>query len=78
MILNIETMNDEECLKAFLGFLKERVGINTGFVRDPDTGNITHQVVQLTCGEYTSISEPEPLEVVLRPATGEEVGATIN
>lgn len=74
----IKNMTDEECLTTFLEFLENRITFNTGFVRDPDTGNLTHQVVQITCGEMATISQPEPLEVILRPATGEEIGATVN
>lgn len=76
--MKIKKMTDEECLKTFLEFLSERVTINTGFVRDPESGNVTHQVIQITCGEFTTVSQPTPLEVVLRPATGTEQGATVN
>ena len=70
-------MTDEECLQKFLEFLSERVSINTLFVQD-DADNLTHQILQIKCGEFVSVSEPEPLAVVLRPATGEELGATVN
>jgi len=76
--MKISKMNDEECLTKFLEFLEERVSINTGFIRDPDTGNITHQVLQVSCGDYLSVSQPQPLENVLRLANAEEVGATLN
>lgn len=71
-------MTDEECLTKFIEFLDERIEINTGFVRDPETGNITHQVVQISCGDFVTVSQPEPLEMVLRPATAAEIGATVN
>lgn len=75
---SIKNMTDEECLTTFLQFLDERITLNTGFVREPETGNITHQIVQVECGELVTVSQPEPLEVILRPATGEEIGATVN
>ena len=72
-------MTDEECLSKFLEFLEERVELSTGFVTDEKTGNLTHQVVHITCGDYVSVSQPEPLEVILRPAGGTEIeGAVIN
>lgn len=73
----IKTLTDEECLTQFLKFLEERVTIETGFLPD-DEGNITHQVIQVTCGEYTSVSQPEPLAVSLRLASAEESGQTVN
>jgi hypothetical protein len=76
--LKIKKMTDEECIQKFLEFLDERITINTAFVRDQETGNLTHQVVQVSCGDLVSLSQPQPLEVILRPATGEETGATVN
>lgn len=76
--MKIKKMNDEECIQKFLEFLDERITINTAFVRDQETGNLTHQVVQVSCGDLVSLSQPQPLEVILRPATGEETGATVN
>lgn len=76
--MKIKKMNDEECIQKFLEFLDERVTINTAFVRDPETGNLTHQIIQVSCGDLVSLSQPQPLEVILRPATGEETGATVN
>lgn len=76
--MKIKKMTDEECIQKFLEFLEDRVTINTGFVRDPETGNLTHQVIQVSCGDLVSLSQPQPLEVILRPATGEETGATVN
>ena len=76
--MKIKKMTDEECLNKFLEFLNERITLNTGFVRDPDSGNITHQVVQISCGDYVTVSQPEPLDIPLRVATGEEIGATVN
>lgn len=71
-------MTDEECLTKFLEFLETRVSINTAFVRDDDTGNITHQIVEVRCGEYVSVSAPQPLEVALRIADADETGVTLN
>ncbi len=76
--MKIKKMTDEECIQKFLEFLEDRVTIITGFVRDPETGNLTHQVIQVSCGDLVSLSRPQPLEVILRPATGEETGATVN
>lgn len=76
--MKINKMSDEQCLNKFLEFLKERVILNTVFVVDPETDNLTHQILHITCGEYISVSDPEPLSNVLRFATGEEQGATIN
>lgn len=74
---NITTMTDEECLNAFLEFLKDRVTIETGFMSDEE-GNFTHQIIQLGCGDYVSYSEPRPLELPLRPATAQEQKVSIN
>lgn len=76
--MKIKKMNDEECLQKFLEFLNERVTLNTGFIADPDTGNITHQVIQISCGDYVTVSQPEPLDTMLRLATAEEQGITVN
>lgn len=76
--MKIKKMNDEECLGKFLEFLETRVSINTGFVRDEETGNITHQIVEVRCGEYVSVSQPQPLEVALRVADADELGVTLN
>lgn len=76
--MKIKKMNDEECLKTFIDMLETRVAMNTAFVRDEETGNITHQVVQLVCGEFSSFTQPQPLANPLRLATAEEQGATVN
>lgn len=75
---SIADMNDEECLAKFIEFLEERVSVTTGFIQDRETGNITHQVIQVQCGEFVSVSAPEPLEVTLRVATAEENGQLLN
>lgn len=76
--MKLKKMTDEECLQKFLEFLEDRVTIDTGFISDPETGNLTHQVIQVSCGDFASLSQPQPLEVVLRPATGAEMGVTVN
>ena len=76
--MKIKKMTDEKCLEIFLELLNDRISIETGFIKDEANDNITHQVLQITCGEYVTLSQPEQLGVVLRPATGAEIGATVN
>lgn len=76
--MKLKKMNDEECLTKFLEFLNERVQLNTNFVQDPDTGLLTHQLIQITCGEFVTVSQPEPLEYPLRLATAEDFGLRLN
>ena len=76
--MKIHKMDDKQCLETFLEFLKERVTLESFFVTDEVTGNITHQGVKLSCGELCTVSQPEPLEIILRPATGAEQGAVVN
>lgn len=76
--MRIEKMTDEKCLEKFLEFLEKRITVTTNFIVDPETENITHQVLQVSCGKYQSMSHPEPLGATLRVATGEEIGATVN
>jgi hypothetical protein len=76
--LKLKKMTDEEVLNTLLEMLNDRVQMNTAFVRDQETGNITHQVVQIMCGEFVSVSKPEPLDVIMRVATAEEQGITVN
>ena len=75
--MKIKKLSDEQCLNLFLELLKDRVELNTHFVVD-DEGNLTHQIIALSCGEYATTSQPEPLEIPLRPCTGAEQGATVN
>lgn len=75
--MNIEEMNDEECLTTFLKFLDKRVSINTGLIKDEKSGNVTHQVVRIECGEMATVSEPQLLETPLRVADAAETGATV-
>lgn len=74
---NIKDMSDEDVLALFLEILSTRVGIETAFVPDEDTGDITHQIMQVSCGNYASYSQPEQLGVVLRPVEGARQGVTI-
>lgn len=76
--MKIKKMTDEECLTKFLEFLEERIEVTTGFIQEEETGNVTHQVIQVKCGELISVSQPERLNVVLRVATAEEQGALVN
>lgn len=75
--IDIESLSDEEALGLFINLLSTRVGIETAFVPDERTGDITHQIIQVSCGDYASYSQPEPLGVILRPA-GAPQGETIN
>lgn len=76
-IMKLKKMNDEECLNKFLEFLDTRVSIDTKFVVN-DEGNITHQILVIACGEFMTVSQPQPLEVILRPAMAEELGLIVN
>jgi hypothetical protein len=69
---------DEEVLKDVINLLETRVEINTGFIPDGESGNLTHQVLQIVCGEYVTVSAPQPLEFPLRLATAEEQGFSVN
>lgn len=75
--MKLHKMNDEECLTKFLEFLSERVSLSSSFLID-DNDNITHQVLNIKCGEYVSVSEPEQLSIPMRLTTAAEQGATIN
>jgi len=72
-------MSDEKVLKAFIEMLETRVSITTGFAKiDPEEDNLTHQFITITCGKHELTSQPEALDVPLRLATAEEIGATVN
>lgn len=75
--MKIKKLTDKECLDTFIDLLTNRVTMNTAFVED-DKGNLTHQVVQVSCGKFVSVSQPEELKAPLRPSTGAELGATVN
>lgn len=78
ILSSIEDFSDEECMEIFLALLAERVIINTGFLKDEESDNLVHQILQVHCGDLVSVSEPEVLAVPLRPATGQELGETVN
>ncbi len=68
---------DEEKLAEVIALLGDGVEVSTGFMQD-ENDNITHQVIQLKCGNLISVSQPERLDVVLRLATAEEQGELVN
>lgn len=70
-------MSDEECLNKVIELLQNRVEIDTVFVAD-ERGNGTHQVLRISCGEFVTYSQPEPLAIAVRPATAEELGVAVN
>lgn len=76
--MKLSKMTDEQCLEKFLEFLDERVSITTHFIQKDEGENITHQIMEIRCGEYVTASQPEQLSAVLRVATGQEQGATVN
>lgn len=77
-IVETEVLSDDEAiLQQFFALIEEgNIEINTGFIPD-DEGKFTHQVLRITCGEYISVSQPEPLHVPLIPA-GAPAGETVN
>lgn len=74
---DIKEMTDEQCLSTVLQFLDDRVSVSTGLLKDEDTGNVTHQVVRIECGDFVTVSQPQPLETPLRVAGAAEIGATV-
>jgi len=70
--------SDEETMELFLSLLNERVSIATGFVPDEETGLLTHQVLQIQCGNLTVTGAPEELAFPLTPAAARDIGVTIN
>jgi len=75
--MTMKNKTDEECLQAVLNLLETRVSIETSFIINPDSNLITHQVLKITCGEYTTVSQPEPLEVPMK-LVGTLPSTTIN
>jgi hypothetical protein len=70
---------DEQHLQRFLSLFEEgRISINTGFVPDEETGYLTQQVLEVSCGEYTMVSAPQPLAIPLMTAPIAETGITLN
>lgn len=77
--MKIKNMTDEQCLNKFLEFITEgRVEIDTTFVAEEGSTVATHQVIKLKCGDYVTYSKPEPLVFPMKPATPEDLGATVN
>jgi hypothetical protein len=74
----IADMTDKECLDIFVELFKTRVGIDSAFVIDDDTGYMTHQVLTVVCGEHRVSSAPEPLPFPLTLATAEDMGESVN
>lgn len=75
--MNIDKMSDKKCLKTLLGFFENRVEIDTEFLRDPDTGHLTHERIKFTCGNVSAFSHPEPLPSPMLPLTPVVDAATI-
>lgn len=76
--MKIKKLDDQQALDLFIELLETRITVATGFVRDLDNGNLTHQYLTLRSGELEMISTPEELEVPLRVANAQEVGQTVN
>jgi hypothetical protein len=72
------TETDEAKLKRFIDLLEDGIELTTGFIPDEDTGYLTHQVIRVSCGEFVTVSQPEPLVFPLTPAPIAETGITIN
>lgn len=75
--MKIKKMTDEECLQAAIELLETRVSVTTGFIPN-DEGTFTHQVLQISCGDFVTVSQPQPLENPVRFATAAEQGITVN
>lgn len=71
-------MNEQEKLKAFLSLIEAGVVVNTAFVKGDTTDTFTHQLLQITCGDYTTYSQPEPLDIPLVPASATQLNQTVN
>lgn len=57
--------DDKECLRNFLRFIP-RVGIGTQFIQN-DVGFITHQVLEIVCGDQVFVSHPREMDWPLEP-----------
>lgn len=66
--LNIPQWTNEQCFGVFLNLLASRVEIGTGFLVTEPSNFITHQTIEITCGELTTSSGPEALEIPLQVA----------
>jgi hypothetical protein len=76
--MKIKKMTDRQCLDTVAELMDTRVGITTLFVQDKETDLLTHQILNIQCGEENLVSNPQKLEVPLRVATAEEMGVTVN
>ena len=76
--MKLKKMTDEQALAKFIEFLETRVSITTGFAKTKQDGNLTHQFLQIRCGDLEVVSQPEELDVPLRMVTATESGATVN
>jgi len=74
----IENLDTQERLKLFLQLIESGVEVNTAFIKDEQTDVFTHQILKISCGDYATLSQPEVLATPLRPATGGELGQTVN
>lgn len=61
----MQDWDDKECLRNFLRFIP-RIGIGTQFIQN-DVGFITHQVLEIQCGDQVFISHPRELDWPLEP-----------
>lgn len=57
----IEKGSDKEVLDSILEFLRTRVELTTGYVRD-DYGVLTHSAIVLRCGALEGQSAPQRLD----------------
>jgi hypothetical protein len=76
--MNIAEMDDQTKLTTFLQLIEAGVDINTAFVKDEVSDVFTHEMIHISCGDYNTLSQPEPLATPLRPATGGELNKTVN
>lgn len=76
--MNVKELTDTECLNAFIELLETRITFDFEYVVDEATGNLTHKVMIVNCGEMETVSDPVPLPTLLRPATPTEAGVLLN
>lgn len=60
----IEEGTDKEVLESFLEFLRTRVEMTVGYVKDEDNV-LTHSAIVVRCGKLEGQSAPQRLEVPL-------------
>lgn len=61
----MQDWDDAECLRNFLRFIP-RIGIGTQFIQN-DVGFVTHQLLEIQCGEHVFISHPRELDWPMEP-----------